>query len=91
MLIVLGEANAELALRGEVIVSAGGTLASRAGRCGALRVEGRAEGTFDVHGPVEVAPGGTLTGTVAARRLDASRAARLDGRLTVGVPASNTP
>jgi cytoskeletal protein CcmA (bactofilin family) len=91
MLIVLGEATADLALGGEVIVGAGGQLVAGAARCASLRVEGRARGGFRVDGPVLVAPGGALAGTVAARRFDAAGAAVLDGRIEVGVPPSNTP
>jgi cytoskeletal protein CcmA (bactofilin family) len=91
MLIVLGEASTDLVLGGEVVVGPAGRLTAAAGRCTALRVEGQAHGSFRVEGPVAVAPGGALTGSVSARRFEAARAAKLDGRLEVGVLPSNTP
>lgn len=91
MLIVLGEAAADLALGGEVVVGPAGRLTTAAGRCGALRVEGLASGAFRVDGPVAVAPGGRLSGSISARRFDAARAAHLDGRLDVAVTNPDTP
>ncbi|MCU0254529.1 MAG: polymer-forming cytoskeletal protein [Acidobacteria bacterium] len=85
MLIVLGEAATDLALQGEVVVGPAGRLTAAAGRCTALRVEGQARGSYRVDGSVAVAPGGVLSGAVAARRFDAARAAHLDGRLEIGV------
>lgn len=90
MLIVLGEAATDLALGGEVIVGQAGRLTAAAARCTALRVEGRATGRFRVDGPVAVAPGGALSGAIEARRFEAAREARLDGRLELGVFPSNT-
>jgi cytoskeletal protein CcmA (bactofilin family) len=90
MLIVLGEAATELALGGEVIVGPQGRLTAAAARCTALRVEGWAHGAFRVDDLVAVAPGGSLSGAVSARRFEAARAAGLDGRLEVGVLPSNT-
>lgn len=91
MLIVLGEASTDLALAGEVVVGPAGRLTATAARCSSLRVEGRALGRFQVDGPVVVAPGGALSGAVSARRFEAARAAKLDGRLEIGVLPSNTP
>ena len=91
MLLVLGEASTDLSLSGEVIVGPAGRLTAAAARCTALRIEGRAHGIFQVDGPVAVAPGGGLSGAVSARRFEAARAARLDGRLEIGVLPSNTP
>ncbi len=83
-LLVHGTLRGEVDLDGELVVAAGGRLTEGRVRAGRLRVEGRAEGTFRVLGPLEIVSGGEVLGEVEAARLDASPDGLLDAELKIG-------
>lgn len=90
MLIVLGEVRTAVAIDGEVIVAATGTVVASSGRCRTLRVEGGVGGAWSIAGTAEVAPGGRLSGALEARSVRFSDKAVIEGPLKVGVRPSNT-
>ncbi|MBP7146069.1 MAG: polymer-forming cytoskeletal protein [Acidobacteria bacterium] len=78
VLLVSGELAGELQLRGELIVAPGGEVRARRAVARSLRVEGAAEGSFEIAGSVVVSSGAVLFGSVAAERLEVGPGGRAD-------------